>query len=92
MTENDKETVKEEYNEEAFVYNEEAFVSKLDDKESYELIKNYLKDKYTQEEIHKMYNRINVFPLYTNGEVVAYYYEIQSVSNTMNCGADAPCA
>ena len=63
----------------ARVLNEEAFVSKLDDndKESYEIIKNYLRDKYTQEEIRILYNRIKVFPfmahVYTNGEVVAYY-------------------
>ena len=66
---------KKEYGDMARVLNEEAFVSKLDDKESYEIIKSYLRDKYTQEEIHKMYNRIKVFPfmaqVYTNGEVIA---------------------
>lgn len=68
---------KKEYKDMARVLNEEAFVSKLDDKESYELIKNYLRDKYTQEEIHKMYNTIKLFPfmaeVYTKGEVIALY-------------------
>ena len=68
---------KKEYGDMARVLNEEAFVSKLDDKEPYELIKKHLRDKYTQEEIHKMYNTIKLFPfmaeVYTKGEVIALY-------------------